>query len=625
MRVARVLPRIAVASFTVMLAAGLAPQSGTADKPQYGESIEVQLHNLDAVVTDRDGKPVPGLKMEDFVLLENGVPQAITNFSAYDERPAAGPAAMALPPTGTVRDVPAEPETVAPAASAPPPRRFVFFIDEMSIQGAARKKLKQNSAALLRQMRPGDVATVVRPTGTTKIEQPYTSDAAAVERSLNKAIDSCRISITAPAFRELELLRRALQQADTSNEVQAAKRDYVNRATGRVEQRLGQLRALVASMSGGEGKKILVIITSGLSAKPGEEAYTLGERLGIFENVRHEPTREEIAAEEAKIASGYTGPQEGTPGRLSSMLADVKAFGPQSTWEGMNRARGGDFKTMIDNFARTAAAEGVTIYALEPEVPLMLDISRGADSATEGSTLLGNDVRARYTMPPELIGELLHHEGDTLTSMTEKTGGRWFRGIGSIDETFQQVNDDLQVYYSLAYRARGGDGKPRRLQLTVKNRPDLKVRTRSETVDPTRSKGMADRVVAELVFPGQVNDLQMTVKAEPPQRDGRMFIVPVEVVIPVEKITFVRSATGTYLAKVSLHYATAIDRKEFVSYGRQEQIIELSGQQYAEQKRIRYRYTSNITVPKGNVRIALGVTDTTSSASSLQTLAVKAQ
>jgi len=34
----------------------------------------------------------------------------------------------------------------------------------------------------------------------------------------------------------------------------------------------------------------------------------------------------------------------------------------------------------------------------------------------------------------------------------------------------------------------------------------------------------------------------------------------------------------------------------------------------------RYRYTSNITVPKGKIRIALGVVDTTSRLSSLQTV-----
>jgi hypothetical protein len=70
---------------------------------------------------------------------------------------------------------------------------------------------------------------------------------------------------------------------------------------------------------------------------------------------------------------------------------------------------------------------------------------------------------------------------------------------------------------------------------------------------------------------------------------------------------------------VTVHYAAAAE-KEFVSYGRQEQLIELTPAQYREMLRIRYRYTSNITVPKGKIRIALGVVDSTSKMSSLQTV-----
>ena len=291
MRITIALPKVVVCVLALIpLAATPAPQSAdAAPQPQYGESIEVRLHNLDAVVTDKDGKPVTGLTKEDFVLLENGVAQEITNFSAYAEQPA--------PALGIVRDA-GPSETAAPIATPPPPRRFVFFIDEMSIQAAARNKLKKNAAELIRAMRPGDVATVVRPTGTTKIVQDYTGDVAAVERALNKAIDSCKINLTSPAFRELENLRRALKSAEAHDEVSAAKRNYVNAATDRVEQRLGQLRALVTSMSSSEGKKVLVVITSGLSAKPGQDAYSLEEQLGLFERKKRT-----VADDEAMEAS----------------------------------------------------------------------------------------------------------------------------------------------------------------------------------------------------------------------------------------------------------------------------------------------------------------------------------
>lgn len=610
--------RIAFVCCVLGLALFAVAQQQPQQSPQqeFGESIEVRLHSLDAVVTDRDGKPVSGLTKADFVLLENGVAQEITNFSAYDDRSATSP--TATPTTDQPSDV-----ATTSQPEAAPPRRFVFFIDEMAIQAAARNKLKKHSLELVRAMRPGDVATVVRPTGTTKILQEYTDDAALVEKSLTKAIDSCKVRLTTPAFIELQALKRALQHATTPNEISAAKREYVERATNRVEQRLGQLRALVASMSGTEGKKVLVVITSGLSAKPGEEVYSMDEQLGIFERKEKKMNPQEIADELARQQSDQDGVPD-PPVRLEAIRADIQQFDRDSGWLGMHRGHGSNFGEMIDNLARTAAAEGVTIYALEPEVPLIFDMTKTAESSTTGSTLLDREVRGRTTIPPEMITQLLHHEAQTLTSMADKTGGRWFRGIGSIDETFKRMHDDLTVYYSLAYRVSGDASKPRSLKLAVRNRPDLQVRTRSETIDRARARGMADRVVAELVYPGDVNDLQMTVTTEKPQKDGKMFIVPVEVVIPAEKMTFVRSRHGVYTAHVSLHYATAIDQKEFVSYGRQEQVVELTPQQYAQHKMIRYRYTSSISVPKGNVKIALGVTDTTSSLSSLKTVAVKA-
>jgi len=225
-----------------------------AAEAQYVETVEIRLHNLDAIVTDRDGHPVTGLTKEDFVILENGVAQEITNFSSYES----SASTLSIP------------EAAAPEASdggkaerVAPPRRYVFFIDEMGIQMSARNALKQNALALVRTMRPGDVAAIVRPGGAAKMVQEYTGDVAAVERSLGKAIDDCKLRLTAPAFRELQVFRRALETANTQMEVAAAKRAYMDAARARVEQRLSQIRALITSMAGSVGKKVLVVVTSG--------------------------------------------------------------------------------------------------------------------------------------------------------------------------------------------------------------------------------------------------------------------------------------------------------------------------------------------------------------------------
>ncbi len=49
--------------------------------PAHGERLEVNLVELYVVVTDRDGRPVRGLKQDEFQVREDGVQQDIASFS----------------------------------------------------------------------------------------------------------------------------------------------------------------------------------------------------------------------------------------------------------------------------------------------------------------------------------------------------------------------------------------------------------------------------------------------------------------------------------------------------------------------------------------------------------------
>jgi VWFA-related protein len=49
--------------------------------PDYSIKVDVPLVNLDVLVTTKDGQFVPGLKKENFKVLEDGNPQAISNFN----------------------------------------------------------------------------------------------------------------------------------------------------------------------------------------------------------------------------------------------------------------------------------------------------------------------------------------------------------------------------------------------------------------------------------------------------------------------------------------------------------------------------------------------------------------
>jgi VWFA-related protein len=611
-----------VSLFLIICAVAVSPATSQQSPPpsQFGESLEVQLYNLDAVVTDKHGTPVRGLTKEDFTVLEDGVPQEISNFSFYD----IGSSTMAL--AGGAGELVNTP-TQTTLAEAPPRRRFVFFIDEMAIQGRARETLKKQAATLLAAMRPGDLATVVRPASTVQFEQKYSSDPAEVAKALNKAIDSCKVRLTAPSFAEFHRFRQALETAESPAEVANAKTIYVEQERTRVEQRIGQVRALIASIAPAEEKKVLVLITSGLNAQPGREVYSTDEQLTITE--MHQSKDQAAIIQDMRGSFGDPDDIQNTMRfrALANGTLAMRQSNQLTGWDATYRPGINDLKSQIDDLGRTAAANRIVIYSLTPEIPLFLETGRGADARSKPnvSTLMGDGVHlsAREVVPQEMLNQLLMYEGETLQSFAEKTGGRWFRGDAVIDDTFRAVNDDLQVYYSIAYRGRGNSNKPRKIALKVKGRPELNVRTRSEVTNNTGGD-MASRVIAGLLYPMQTDELKMTVNTEAPQKDGKKFNVPLEVVIPTEKITFLLASDGTYQARVIVHYAAAAE-KEFISYGRQEQVIQLTPSQYRQVLRIRYRYTSSITVPKGQIRIALGVVDSTSKMSSLQTVKVIAQ
>jgi VWFA-related protein len=65
------------------VASVFAQTASVATPPSHSEQVQ-GLINLDVVVTDNSGKPVSGLRPDDFSLLDNGQPQKILSFRAFD-------------------------------------------------------------------------------------------------------------------------------------------------------------------------------------------------------------------------------------------------------------------------------------------------------------------------------------------------------------------------------------------------------------------------------------------------------------------------------------------------------------------------------------------------------------
>jgi VWFA-related protein len=102
----------------------------------------VELVTVDVTVVDRKGKAMPGLDREDFVVTENGTPQAITSFEAV---------AVPEPPAGAG----SRPTRLAPTSSnlVVEPRRsrtFVVVFDDIHLSPAQALRAKGAVAEFLR-------------------------------------------------------------------------------------------------------------------------------------------------------------------------------------------------------------------------------------------------------------------------------------------------------------------------------------------------------------------------------------------------------------------------------------------------------------------------------------------
>ena len=125
--------------------------------PTFAATVDVIL--VDAVVTDEQGRIVKGLTAEDFVVREDGEPQALTSFEAVDVAPP--PVAEARPPVPA-----APPRSSANDGGAAESSRRVFLVvmDDAGLgldsAAAAQKAAKQ---FLSEATRPGDLVSMVVP------------------------------------------------------------------------------------------------------------------------------------------------------------------------------------------------------------------------------------------------------------------------------------------------------------------------------------------------------------------------------------------------------------------------------------------------------------------------------
>jgi len=141
-----------------------APPGASVEGMEIGESIDVRVVNVEAVVTDRSGQRIKGLKPNDFRLLVDGKEVPVDYFTEIR-----GGAAVEVH-----GDVPASP------VSGTVGRNLLVFVDQSSTIQAQLDLVLRRLEEDLDQLAPGDQVALVAADrdGHLKILTDWTSDAA---------------------------------------------------------------------------------------------------------------------------------------------------------------------------------------------------------------------------------------------------------------------------------------------------------------------------------------------------------------------------------------------------------------------------------------------------------------
>jgi len=162
-------------------------QQPQAQKPDEDEVVRIttNLVQVDAIITDRDGKRVTDLKPEEVEISEDGKVQKITNFSYVVTEALAGKTNAA----GTAKDKNAPPIPSARLRPEDIRRTIAVVVDDLGLSFESTHFVRSALKKFVdEQMQPGDLVAIIRTSGGMGALQQFTSD----KRQLYAAIERVR-------------------------------------------------------------------------------------------------------------------------------------------------------------------------------------------------------------------------------------------------------------------------------------------------------------------------------------------------------------------------------------------------------------------------------------------------
>lgn len=236
--------------------------------------ITSNLVQVDAVVTDRDGKHVTDLSADEIEIFEDGRQQKITNFSYISNEPGAVAARLANP-TATSSTVGID--RVAPPAARLRPeqvlRTVALVADDICASFESIAYIRQALKKYVdEQMQPGDMVSITRTVGGTSALQNFTNNKqqlyAAIERVRWSPMSTRCANSLAPLESDPFAQTRDQNPASINND--SSERSMGEDAQNFSEQifaigTLGAVNHLIRGLREMPGRKAVVLLSDGIA------------------------------------------------------------------------------------------------------------------------------------------------------------------------------------------------------------------------------------------------------------------------------------------------------------------------------------------------------------------------
>ncbi len=486
----------------------LTPRAEAADEPPpFGESIDVRVVNVEAVVTDRAGHRVTGLKPGDFRLRVDGKEVPIEYFSEVQD----GQAAAAPAEAGKVEERSATPGVTEGKVGT----YYLVFIDEYFLIAANRDVVLKGIKADLGRLGPDDrMAIVAYDGGRLAMLSNWSSSPADLARALDQAMARRSLGGLRRGEHVTELNDQAFADAASSGDgdslpqaalpagltdiQRAYAKNLIRQIKGDVQAAVSTMRAFAAP----HGRKVMLLVSGGW---PFSVASYIGSPSPL-------PTKELAEGEEIfrSLAS--------TANLLGYTLYPVDAPGVQSGASDINDAA----PEMVK--APSRSTQNVVTTGLPGDTGL----SSPAEQEIEGSL--------KY-LAQETGGKPLLNTNRTLALSTAREDTRSFYWLG----------------FSPGWKH---DDKLHSIRLETA-RSDLKVRTRSGFLDLSKKAEVSMMVESALLFGNPPGALQMPLKLGSVTHEKRGETeIALTLGLPVDVMTVVPEGTR-YDAKLELRFAAS--------------------------------------------------------------------